>query len=1427
MAACAAFASLPFCAGAEKPVSVLFLGDANETSAHTPQTKAAILQRLLGPQGVIIHYTNSVQALDPGTLTAFDCLLLNNDHASFSPAQESALASFVAGGGGLIVLHTASTASQAGEVYTSLVGGEFVPESPAEFRPWIIDAQHPIMRGFAGFKELDETGFHRKLSSDNRVLMLRERDGGFEPWAWSREEGRGRVFYCASGHSTEVWNNPAFQNLLERSIRWVTFRLSEELPALPQIPARVPRYIKATAWGTSAESDTMQAPLSPVDSMKLMHTPEGFHVELFASEPDIVKPIAMNWDARGRLWVLESTDYPNNLVADPHMNGNDRIVICEDTDGDGKADKFTVFADHLNIPTGIAFAGKGVIVAVAPYIIYLEATHGDDMADVRKILYKGFGRSDTHAVLSNLHYGLDNWLYGSVGYSGGVIEVGRVPHPIRAGLFRFRPDGSDFEFLTATSNNTWGFGQNEGGDIFASTANNEHAVHLAIPNRYFEAVRGWHGQGSVSVEDHKLIHPVTKDVRQVDVFGGFTAACGFEPYSARAFPEMFWTDTAFVCEPTGHLVHTDKLTRRGSEFIARDAYNLLASSDGWTAPVCAQVGPDGAVWVADWYNYIIQHNPTPQGFANGPGNAYVTPLRDKEHGRIYRVVYGQPSNLIAGAAQLVETLKNDNRFWRLTAQRILVARGSQESAPALADLVRSGANPLAAQHALWTLDGLGLLRDPSPEMTSVIEAALTNSSSIVRRAGLGVLPRSNGSAAVILGHRMLADGDAFVKRDALLALAEIPGNEAAGQALADFLGDVWNTSDRWLTIAAIAAAARNEFTFLRAAARLEPATGSLSPLSEATRVCAEHYARTGPVDSVDQIISAYQKVNVAMAEALIHGLAAGWPPNRAPEITPGLEADLRRLSKRLSLSAQLQVASLAARWGVGERFQADMSEIRKMLLARAEADGESEKDRWEAAEQVMSMASEPRDVEVLLGLITPRTSPDFARGILRAIGLSLLPEVGPLILQRWTSLTPSIRAAAINLLLSRPEWTRSLLAGLETNAVPVGDLGVDEVQRLIHYPDAKVARSAARLVSNGGRLPNPDRQKVVESLLPLAGRHADRLAGKEVFLKNCAVCHRFNSVGANIGPDLTGFAGGNREELLINILDPNRSVEGNFRQFIIETTDGQNWSGLLAGESRTTIELVDVQGARHTFLRDNVKSVTSSGRSLMPEGFERLPAEDIVSLLDFLSPNDRFLPLSLQKVANVKTTSGMFRELDGPERMIFDSWGMKSFMSIPFNLIDPRNNTLPNALVLQGMETPLVRERTSSASIACYHSVRAIHFLSGISGWGFPTLPRGTVSMIVRLHFESGITEDHALTNGIHFADYNRRIDVPGSLFAFELRGGYQVRYFSIEPASHDSIQTIEFVKGPDRTAPVVLAVTIEPSDKASKSDSSPPTTTR
>ncbi len=1201
-------------------------------------------------------------------------------------------------------------------------------------------------------------------------------------------------------------------------------RVPAGLKAFAYETASIPFYAPSKRWGFQGEPfKLMQKPIEPAESARHMVVPAGFEAKPFAAEPEIAKPICMAWDHRGRLWIVESTDYPNVKTAD--SRGKDRIKICEDTNGDGKADRFTVFADGLNIPTSLTFSHGGVIVHQAPETLFLKDTNGDDRADVRRVLFTGWGTNDTHAGPSNLHYGLDNWIYGIVGYSAFQGTVGGERVQFRQGFYRFKPDGSKLEYLRATNNNSWGLGMTEEGLLFGSTANGCASVFLAIPNRYYESVRGWSASALEPITASNQYFPATDKIRQVDWHGGFTAAAGHAIYTARAYPSWYWNKAAFVCEPTGHLAATMTLQPSGSGFSAYYGWNLAASDDEWTAPIVAEVGPDGQVWMIDWYNFIVQHNPTPQGFKTGKGNAYETPLRDKTHGRIYRVVHrdapeattrtvslnpDDPSSLLAG-------LKSDNRFWRSHAQRLLVERDKGDVVPALIALVRDrsvdaiGLNP-AAIHAIWTLKGLGLLDGGNDDARRAAESALDHPSAGVRRNALLALPRDEASSARMAASQTLADPDPQVRLAALLTIADLPPAPASAVAVADLLTAGSIRGDRWLLDAATGAAARNDLEFLKAVAAKHPKTENKTDLLAVTTRVAEHYARGGPANSVGSVLVSMAGGEPQIAESIVSGLTRGWPRGVAVTIPADVDAAIRQLAKNLPAAGRGALVNLASRWGVAS-LEPLALEIAETFLKTAGDDSQVEAKRISAATDLVEFR--PRDDSVpgkLMGLITPRTSPTLAAGLIESLAKGESPAVGQALLEVLPSLTPGVRPRVTKVLLARREWTAALVDGLERGVIGASELTLDQKQALASYPEAKLQERAKRLFERGGGLPDPDRQQVIDRIAPLVLEGGDPSAGKKVFVEQCSKCHRHGGEGGRVGPDLSGMAAHPRAELLVHVLDPSRSVEGNFVQYTVATTDGRVVNGLLSSESKNAIELTDAEGKPHVIARDQIDQIAASKKSLMPEGFEKQvnPAQ-LADLLAFLTNRGKFLPLDLRKVATIVSTRGMFYDHDAdPERLIFADWTPKEFAGVPFLLVDPQGDRVPNVILLNGPNGAFPPRMPKSIEIPCNTSARAIHFLSGIGGWAYNGGEvHPTVSLIVRIHYSGGQTEDHPLSNGVHFADYIRVVDVPESKLAFKLRN-QQVRYFSIPTKLDQRIEHITLIKGPDATAPVIMAITLE-----------------
>lgn len=567
----------------------------------------------------------------------------------------------------------------------------------------------------------------------------------------------------------------------------------------------------------TGETPRVQNPLSPEDSQKHIQLPEGFKAELYAAEPNIINPIAFTWDERGRLWVVQSQDYPHGLANDV---GGDRITICEDTTGDGRADTFTDFATEQNLTTGITLVKGGAIVSQAPNMVFLEDTDGDDKMDKTTVLFDGFGTWDTHAGPSNLHYGLDNMIWGAVGYSGFENQFQGKPVEFKMGVYKFSKDGSYFEPVGQFNNNTWGLGFNENFEVFGSTANNNHCCFVGIPLKhynYLNKLPSW-AVNADFIQGHYEISPVdTIPLQQVDVRGGYTAASGANFYTARNYPKEYWNQM-YVCEPTGHLVHIAKIVKDGAGYKEVDGGNIFASTDAWTAPVFTETGPDGNLWVADWYNPVIQHNPDKRGMENqiwnadkGEGNAHKNKLRDYGHGRIYRITHEDADDPdikslnLKDDKELLKALKSDNMFWRTTAQRLIVENKNVSLVPDLIELAadnnnKSGLNA-PALHALWTLQGLGALNGSNEEANKVAVGALNSTSYAVKRAALALLPLTQESSESLAQSGLLNSPDAQIKLAAILRAGELPESNALYTEIEKLSKDTVITSDKWLKAA--------------------------------------------------------------------------------------------------------------------------------------------------------------------------------------------------------------------------------------------------------------------------------------------------------------------------------------------------------------------------------------------------------------------------------------------------------------------------------------------------------------------------------------------------------------------------------------------------------------------------------------------------
>jgi len=831
--------SASFAAAQAERLEVLFLGD---TGGKKPLESYRELKQALGVKGFNLTYVEDLGEVTRDRLDRYAALIVYSNHGDAKVPE--AIIPWVKAGGGLVGIHSAGANFQASKEWAELLGTANAAQEDGESAAKSTNAEHPITRELPKLDAREKSYRSSGLSADAKVLQVADGGDGSQPWTWVRDEGKGRVFFTASGHDKGVWTKPEFQELIRRGILWsvgdkraaafATLKLPELVIEEPEIEGRTHPDIPMMA---------LQKVLSPAESAAHTQVPAGTKLTLFASEPMVVNPIAIDWDTRGRCWVVESFGYPNDVPKDPDT-GADNIKILEDTNGDGKADKVTVFASKLRHCTTMTFVNGGVVATDGPDIVFLRDDNNDGVSDSRTVLATGLRIWDTHASTSHFTYGLDNWIYATVGYSGVKMTLHGKDMEFGASVFRFRPDLSKLEFLQRTTNNTWGLGLTEEGDVIGSTANNNPSWILSVPAAAYEG-SGLEQPHTPRIDDAPFFYPNTKDITQVDQLDRFTAAAGHQFYTDNLFEGILGPDHAFICEPTGHLAALGKVSAKGSvKSTDLRGNNLFASADAWAAPVAARTGPDGNVWIADWYNPIIQHNVVfrfwnpARGYdyphspyhigekKPGKGNAYITPLRDREHGRIWRIVPMTGSARAAVAldptkpASLLAALASPSQHTRSHAQRLLVERAKPDVIPALEKLITTGAKaqgsakPLAAVHAIWTLEGLGA--GPGTPGHVILTTTLGSSDPLLRRHALQALGSNDPSVVKALPGLLKEVSDPRELLFVLASAAQSAPNDLTAAAL-------WNVAsqakgfDETLTDAARVAMRRQGTTLLAAA----------------------------------------------------------------------------------------------------------------------------------------------------------------------------------------------------------------------------------------------------------------------------------------------------------------------------------------------------------------------------------------------------------------------------------------------------------------------------------------------------------------------------------------------------------------------------------------------------------------------------------
>ena len=859
-------------------------------------------------------------------------------------------------------------------------------------------------------------------------------------------------------------------------------------PLNPWRRAALPAFVLVSCWAIGpllfggAPNDAPSAgPLSPREELATLRLPKGFRAELAACEPDVVDPVAMAFDENGRLFVAEMRGYPNRGVATGEISSG-KIKLLEDRDGDGFYERSTIFADGLRFPTSVMPWKGGVIAAVAPDLVFFEDTKGDGKANQKRTLYSDFNLANIQQLVNSLQWGLDNWVYACGGYDGGTVRSAEKPDmppvTLKSRGIRFHPEqpGS----LEPTSGGgQFGLGADAWEHWFTAT-NNQHLRHIVLPDHYLRRNPSLVvPEVTLDIPDHGAackvyrISPfepwrVERTRRRREgpdshrfpstelVPGGYiTSACSPVVYEAALFPQEYRGNT-FVCDPANNVVHRDVLAPNGATFVARRAeadHEFLASTDTWFRPVSLTVGPDGALYVLDFYREAIE-NPIslPEDIKRKLN------LESRGRGRIWRIVPdgAVPRPKVALGKEsvegLVSHLDDSNMWWRLTAQQLLVERQARSAVPALVRLATKAMSPEGRVHALWTLDGLQALEDES------IERALRDSQPEVREQALRLADRRLRPS-----QRLQA---------AVVALADDPSPQVRFQ-LAFALGEAETPS----FVAALAKIARRDVA--------DPWT-QLAVLSSASR-CARELLEMLLHDH-DFVLSsdAGRLKFVTQLGALVGANDDDHPLASALQSLPaGLPAGFRRaLLEGLGEGRKNRRRSLAALWNQpGSPVHAVLDSFRPLFNeAAAQArDTGAEPSRRAAAIRLLAYGPPSLALTALRDLLEPQTPPQLQLAAVRALSLQVHPDVAKVLLAPWGSYSPTVRREVIEALFAREDRLGELLGAMADNVVPAGQLEPARLEQLRKHPNAKLRERGRSIL---GRLTLSDRQHVVALYRP-------------------------------------------------------------------------------------------------------------------------------------------------------------------------------------------------------------------------------------------------------------------------------------------------------------------------------------------------------
>jgi len=929
-------------------------------------------------------------------------------------------------------------------------------------------------------------------------------------------------------------------------------------------------------------------PKSPADSMAAIHTRNGLIVELAAAEPFVADPVAIDWDARGRMWVVEQPDYPNGM--DGNWKPGGRVKILTDTDGDGRYDRSDLFLEGIPFPTGITCWRGGALLCAAPDILFAEDNNGDNKADKVEKLFTGFHTDNYNARVNSLTPGLDNWIHGANGLLGGKIRSTKtgLETDISGRDLRIDPDTGELQLVSGVTQQ--GRTRDDWGNWFGCS-NSRWIYHFPLPEalvRRNPHVPGpapsVHLPAEANAAELKAVSRMLERFNNPSSQGHITSACGLGIYRDELLGAEF-AGNAFIGETAHNLVRRYRLVPDGATFKAQrpegeSDLEFFASEDNWTRPVQIRTGPDGGLYIVDMYRAVIEHT----RWIPADRLAKIDPRAGDTMGRIYRVVpAGRKLRAVRDltkldATALVAALDTPNGTTRDLAHQLLVHLGDRTAVDPLVKLAAASRWPAVRVQALAVLDGMKALPQDS------LIHALDDADAHVRRHAVVLCEGRMSSAPGVAGACLKLSGDAdfAVRYQVALSLGEWNDPRAA-TTLADMAcADV---NDAWFRAAVVSSSVRWPQAVLDRVLLAPPSGGRDALVAPLVATAAAVAEKPGDFERLLNVLAPPSKTE-----------PAAWQMAGLAQLQQALG---RRGIKLASLAGAGKVRPLleaAHRIAVDEKAQVSNREAALRLFGR---------DFGAAAGELPLLATLLRSGQ---GAVQKAAVAALARTSGEGAAEAMLAG--------WAQHPPSLRAQIIETLLSRDAWALRLLRAVEGGVINPAEVPAASRQILARHSNAAIRERSAKLLPTGSA---GGRARIVEKYGVVSGMKGDAVKGATVFRTVCFACHSYIGQGLAVGPDLKAFYNKSASDFVTAILDPNAAVEPRYAAYIITTKDARALTGVIATETATSIEAVMPGGLHENILRSDLREIRATGVSLMPEGLEQsMSPQDMADLIAFL-----------------------------------------------------------------------------------------------------------------------------------------------------------------------------------------------------------------